>query len=105
VLRAVDPAGTSAMLRAQLQIIHEALRGWRMRRWGTVVPADFMFEQLQAGMVQQGVLLRELEETIRSRTAVARLCGLIFLIRKLPRTAGADCGVGGPLRRCWPTCW
>ena len=94
VLRAVDPAGTSAMLRAQLQIIHEALRGLADQPLGTVVPADFMFEQLQAGMVQQGVLLRELEETIRKQHRLAaRLCGLIFLIRKLPRTTGADCGV------------
>ncbi len=94
VLRAVDPAGTSAMLRAQLQIIHEALRGLAEQPFGTVVPADFMFEQLQAGMVQQGVLLRELEETIRKQDRLsARLCGLIFLIRKLPRTSGADCGV------------
>jgi hypothetical protein len=94
VLRAVDPAGTSAMLRAQLQIIYEALRGLADAPLGTVVPADFMFEQLQAGMVQQGVLLRELEETIRKQDRLAaRLCGLIFLIRKLPRTSGADCGV------------
>ncbi len=94
VLRAVDPAGTSAMLRAQLQIICEALHGLADAPLGTVVPADFMFEQLQAGMVQQGVLLRELEETIRKQDRLAaRLCGLIFLIRKLPRTSGADCGV------------
>jgi hypothetical protein len=94
VLRAVDPAGTSAMLRTQLQIIHEALRGLADQPLGTVVPADFMFEQMQAAMVQQGVLLRELEETIRKQDRLAaRLCGLIFLIRRLPRTAGADCGV------------
>ena len=67
---------------------------WRTEPLGTVVPADFMFEQMQAAMVQQGVLLRELEETIRKQDRLsARLCGLIFLIRKLPRTAGADCGV------------
>jgi hypothetical protein len=58
------------------------------------VPADIIFDQLQAGMVQQGVLLRELSETIRKQDRLAgRLCGLIFLIRKLPRTSGADCGV------------
>ena len=45
-------------------------------------------------MVQQSVLLRELSETIRKQDRLAgRLCGLIFLIRKLPRTSGADCGV------------
>ena len=94
VLRAVDPAGTSAMLRSQLQNIHEALRELAESPLGTVVPADIIFDQLQAGMVQQGVLLRELSETIRKQDRLAgRLCGLIFLIRKLPRTSGADCGV------------
>lgn len=94
VLRAVDPAGTSAMLRSQLQNIHEALREVANAPLGTVVPADIIFDQLQAGMVQQGVLLRELWETIRKQDRLAaRLCGLIFLIRKLPRTSGADSGV------------
>ena len=94
VLRAVDPAGTSAMLRSQLQNIHEALRELAESPLGTVVPADIIFDQLQAGMVQQSVLLRELSETIRKQDRLAgRLCGLIFLIRKLPRTSGADCGV------------
>jgi hypothetical protein len=94
VLRAVDPAGTSAMLRSQLQNIHEALREVAESPVGTVVPADIIFDQLQAGMVQQGVLLRELAETVRKQDRLAgRLCGLIFLIRKLPRASGADCGV------------
>ena len=94
VLRAVDPAGTSAMLRSQLQSIDAALRELAESPLGTVVPADIIFDQLQAGMVQQGVLLRELSETIRKQDRLAgRLCGLIFLIRKLPRTSGADCGV------------
>ena len=100
VFRAVDPAGTSGMLRTQLRIIHDALQELADLPLGTVVPADFMFEQLQAGLVQQGVLLRELDERIRKLDdgkpegeLSARLCGLIFLIRKLPRTAGVDCGV------------
>ena len=94
VLRAVDPAGTSAMLRSQLQSIDAALRELAEAPLGTVVPGDIIFDQLQAGMVQQGVLLRELSETIRKQDRLAgRLCGLIFLIRKLPRTSGADSGV------------
>lgn len=100
VFRAVDPAGTSGMLRTQLRIIHDALHELADLPLGFVVPADFMFEQLQAGLVQQGVLLRELDERIRKLDdgkpegeLAARLCGLIFLIRKLPRTAGVDCGV------------
>lgn len=100
VLRAVDPSGASAMLRAQLRIIHDSLRDFADKPLGTVVPADFIFDQLQPGMVQQGVLLRELDERIRKFDAQTpegklsrRLCGLIFLIRRLPREGGADIGV------------
>ena len=88
------------MLRTQLRIIHDALRELAQAPLRTVVPADYIFEQLQPGLLQQGVLLKELDETIRrldDGTAdgrlARRLCGLIFLIRKLPREAGADKGV------------
>jgi hypothetical protein len=100
VFRAVDPTGTSGMLRSQLRIIHDALRELADQPLGTVVPADFMFDQLQPNLVQQGVLLRELDETIRTLDDGSeegrlkrRICGLIFLIRKLPRDAGFDKGV------------
>jgi hypothetical protein len=100
VFRAVDPAGTSGMLRSQLRIIHDALRELAEAPVGTVVPADFMFDQLQPNLLQQGVLLRELDETIRNLDdgtddgkLAKRLCGLVFLIRKLPREAGIDIGV------------
>ncbi|MCA9057797.1 MAG: BREX system P-loop protein BrxC, partial [Planctomycetaceae bacterium] len=98
--RAVDPAGTSGMLRTQLRIIHDALRELAHKPLRTVVPADYIFEQLQPGLLQQGVLLKELDETIRKLDdgtddgrLARRLCGLIFLIRKLPREAGADKGI------------
>lgn len=98
--RAVDPAGTSGMLRTQLRIIHDALRELAQAPLRTVVPADYIFEQLQPGLLQQGVLLKELDETIRKLDdgtddgrLARRLCGLIFLIRKLPREAGADKGI------------
>jgi hypothetical protein len=100
VSRAVDPAGTSSMLRTQLRMIHDALHEFAEQEVGNVVPADFMFDQLQAAMVQQGVLLRELDERIRNLDdgtdqgqLASRLCSLVFLVRKLPREAGADCGV------------
>lgn len=100
VFRAVDPAGTSGMLRSQLRIIHDALRDLADAPLGTVVPADYIFDQLQPDLLQQGVLLRELDETIRNLDdgttegkLARRLCGLIFLIRKLPREAGVDIGV------------
>lgn len=100
VSRAVDPAGTSSMLRTQLRMIHDALHDYAEKPVGNVVPADFMFEQLQAAMVQQGVLLREIDERIRGLNdgseagkLAAQLCSLVFLVRKLPREAGSDCGV------------
>jgi hypothetical protein len=100
VFRAVDPTGTSGMLRSQLRIIHDALRELAELPLGTVVPADFMFEQLQPNLVQQGVLLRELDETIRKLDdntpegkLKRRICGLIFLVRKIPRESGFDIGI------------
>lgn len=100
VFRAVDPTGTSGMLRSQLRIIHDALQELAEQPLGTVVPADFMFEQLQPNLVQQGVLLRELDEIIRKLDGNTpegklkrRICGLIFLVRKIPREAGFDIGI------------
>src|SRR5690606_2213430 len=64
-LRAADRAGTSGQLRTQLRIVHEAIKSLADAPVGTVVPADFMFEQQQASFVTQNVLLRELDEKIR----------------------------------------
>jgi hypothetical protein len=99
-LRAVDVPGTSSQLRTQLRIVYDAVRQTAEDTLGTVVPADFIFDQLQPDLLRTGVLLREIDETIRNLddgTAdgklAKRLCGLIFLIRKLPREAVADIGV------------
>lgn len=98
-LRAVDAPGTTAQLRTQLRIVHDAVRETADRPLGTVVPADFIFEQLQPDLLRTGVLLREIDETIRKLgdgtpdgTLARRVCGLIFLIRKLSREPGADIG-------------
>jgi len=99
-LRAVDTPGTTAQLRTQLKIVYDAVRETADDPLGTVVAADFVFEQLQPDLLRTGVLLRELDETIRKLQdgtedgrLARRLCGLIFLIRKLPREAGIDIGV------------
>jgi len=98
--RAVDAPGTTGQLRTQLRIVHDALKELAEEPVGTVVAADFMFEQLQPDLLRHGVLLRELDERIRTLDngtddgrLARRLCGLIFLIRKLPRDAGVDTGV------------
>ncbi|MHB8898382.1 MAG: BREX system P-loop protein BrxC [Thermoguttaceae bacterium] len=99
-LRAVDPAGTSGQLRTQLKIVHEAVRTTADMPLGSVVPGDFVYEQVSTDLVQTGVLLRETDNLIRGlkdgspeNEMKSRLCALCFLIGKLPREAGADAGV------------
>jgi hypothetical protein len=96
--RQIDAAGTSSQLRSQLRIIHDAVAKVSNRPLGSVVPADDLFEALAPEMVNTGVLLREINERIilvgRTEGAIAqRICGLVFLIGKLKREAGADIGV------------
>jgi len=100
VLRAVDVPGTASQLRTQLKIVHEAVRQTAEEDLGTVVPADFIYEQISPDLRKTGSLLREIDETIRNLDddtpdgrLAQRLCGLVFLIRKLPREAVADIGV------------
>ncbi len=101
VLRAVDRAGMAGQLRTQLRIVHDAVRETADAPLGTVVPADYLFDQISADLLRSGVLLRELYETIigqrtgggKDSELKSRLCALVFLIRKLPREAGADIGV------------
>ena len=96
--RQIDAAGTSSQLRSQLRIIHDAVAKVSERALGSVVPADELFEALAPEMVNTGVLLREINERIilvgRTEGSIAqRICGLVFLIGKLKREAGADIGV------------
>jgi len=99
-LRAVDVPGTSSQLRTQLRIVYEAVRDIATEDLGTVVAADVIFEQLQPDLLRSGVLLREIDETIRhlddgseEGRLAKRVCGLIFLIRKLSRDPAADIGL------------
>ena len=100
VLRAVDVPGTSSQLRTQLRTVYEAVRETADSDLGTIVGADFLFAQQRPGLLQSGVLLKEIDETIQAlddRTPdgvlAKRLCELIFLIRKLPREEGIDIGL------------
>ena len=99
-LRAVDRAGMAGQLRTQLRMVYDAIRRTADEPVGTVVPADFLFDEQSADLLQSGVLLREVYETIvtlRNGTPhgelKSRLCALVYLIRQLPREAGADIGV------------
>lgn len=99
--RAVDAAGTHSQLRSQLRIIHDAVARLSERQLGATVPGDELYEALAPEMVNTGVLLREINERIINLSKdgseegklARRVCGLVFLISKLPRDAGSDIGV------------
>jgi len=99
--RTIDTAGTHSQLRSQLRIIHDAIAKIAGQPLGAIVPADELYEALAPEMVNTGVLLREINERIINLSKdgspqgklARRICGLVFLIGKLPREAGADIGV------------
>lgn len=98
--RAVDPTGTMGLLRTQLHLIHNALVEVGEKPLGHVIPADLLFDKLQGGLVQSQVLLNELSNRIQALKdgtsegeLKRRICGLVFLIRKLTREDGYDIGV------------
>ena len=68
---------------------------------GAVVPADVLYDQLKAALVQSGVLPRDAFEQIEKLNVTygadgelaRRIAGLAFFISRLPIEAGADIGV------------
>lgn len=100
VLRNTDHSGTKAQLRSQLQIVFEAARQTAALSVGSVVPADFIYDQISTDLINSGELENAYDEIIRRQrdgtpegALRSSLCALIFLIGKLPRTPGADDGV------------
>jgi hypothetical protein len=100
VLRAVDTTGTAAQLRNQLTTVFEATRATASKPLGSIVGADFIFDQLATQMRNTGALLPEFDTIIRRHrdgtpdgALRSRLCAMIFLVGKLERTGPADVGV------------
>jgi len=98
--QASDAAGTHSQLRSQLRILHDSLRDVADRDLGAAIPASDLFNALAPSLVNTGVLLNEINTRIQKLdddTEEGRLrrdlCGLVFLIGKLPREAGVDLGV------------
>ena len=67
VLRNTDHSGTKAQLRSQLQIVFEATRKTAAASVGTVVPADFIYDQISTDLINSGELEREYDEIIRKQ--------------------------------------
>ncbi len=99
--RQVDTAGTQSQLRSQLRIIYDSVAKLGERKLGAVVPADDLYEALAPEMVTTGALPREINERIvtlgKDGTADGRLrqriCGLVFLIGRLPVDGLGDISV------------
>ncbi len=99
-LQALDQAGTAGQLRNQLRVVHEAACATAELPLGTVVGGDFIFDQIVSNLLQTGLLPREIYEYIqdlkkhgREGVLKARLCGLVYIIGKLPRETGTDLGI------------
>jgi len=99
VLRAVDKTGTGAQLRTQLWIVYDAVEKTADLPLGNVVDAAFIFDHIQSRVLQSGVLLQEISETIAKQVHEEdgplrfRLCALIFLIGQLPHDGPNDAAI------------
>ena len=97
--QSTDPSGTRSQLRSQLRILHDSLRDIADKPLGAVIPASDLFRATAQDLVGSSVLLNEINTRIRkleeeeNGRLKADLCGVVFLIGKLPRQDGADYGV------------
>lgn len=96
-LRAVDSGGLVGQLRTQLRIVHETTRDVAKAPLGTVVPADALYDQVRADMLQSGILPRDLDKALNDLDdgtpdgkLARRLCATVFLIGKLEPTLGGS---------------
>jgi hypothetical protein len=103
--RSVDVAGTNSQLRSQLRIIFDAVREIAEEDIGRVITGDVLFQAMGPDLVNSGVLLNELNNRITGLADGTEegklkqsLCGLAFLISRLPREQGADKGIRATAR-------
>lgn len=103
MLRAVDRAGKSGLVRSQLGLIHGGVRSAANRPVGVVIGADYLFfdDKAHVDMLMSGVLLREVDDFIQSMMAAGgdnatkgRLCALTFLISQMSQPVlGGESGL------------
>jgi uncharacterized protein related to proFAR isomerase len=103
--RSVDVSGTNSQLRSQLRIIFDAVKDIAEQELGRVITGDVLFQAMGPDLVNSGVLLNELNNRItglddgsEEGTLKQSLCGLAFLISRLPREQGADKGIRATAR-------
>jgi hypothetical protein len=92
ILQVIDTAGTSGQLRSQLRIVDESIKKVAGKEVGNIVPADIIFEQKQAQLLQNALLLNDTNNLIVGRKSKGgdaymegRILSVIFLIEQLPK--------------------
>jgi hypothetical protein len=103
MLRAVDRAGKSGLVRSQLGLIHGGVRAAADQPVGHVIGADYLFfdDKAHVDMLMSGVLLREVDDFIQrmmseggDSAVKGRLCALIFLISQMSQPVlGGETGL------------
>jgi len=100
VLHHVDSTGTTAQMRTQLRVTHEACKQVANLPVGSVIPADFLYDQLAPELIQTGEIQKRFSEMIEGQRKKSpdgeirsRICALAYLINKLPRQTGVDDGI------------
>jgi hypothetical protein len=90
VLQVVDVAGTSGQLRNQLRLIDDSLKTIAEKEVGQVVPADFIFTQTRADLIQAGLLLNDTSNLIQGKKAKGgeveiegRILSSVFLLDQI----------------------
>ncbi len=100
VLRAADEGGRAGQLRSQLRVVHEANRSVAEEPIGTVVGADFLYDQKSADLNASGklppgvqLLIAEQAGHVDDGPLRARVLAVLHLIALLPTEGPADQGV------------
>jgi hypothetical protein len=94
VLHHTDATGSTAQMRTQLRVTHEACRAAANQPLGAVIPGDFIYDQLSSELLISGELQKRFQEIIEEQKTKSqgklrsRICALVFLINKLPDSEG-----------------
>lgn len=91
ILQVIDVAETSGQLRSQLRIVDESVKAVADKELGSIIPADFIFEQKKHQLIQNALLLNDQSNIIEELYSKggdselkARILAITFLIDRLP---------------------
>lgn len=100
VLRVADAGGRAGQLRSQLRVVYEANRRAADKPVGTVLGADFLYDEKADDLNASGKLLKETQLLIASQAKEAddgplraRILAVLHLISLLPSEGAVDTGV------------